>query len=221
MTSQNGAPDRRGGTHPGRVGNDVGIDVGNDVGVSRLDHGGHWAGTGRAAELASEAARAEGASPPRHRPWPARRGPGQAVNGEWARRPSLRGGGVPGDSPLTAGHRAPPPPPALRRSGWPLRGGREALPRTPPGRSGNDRACLRAPRAAVLGTDPPDPGPAMNPTGAGQQQGRAPVRPRARRGATRQRDPRRLAGAAPAASQYRPPAPPSARPGCCTAATRE
>ena len=31
----------------------------------------HRVGTGRAAELASEAARAEGASPPRHRPWPA------------------------------------------------------------------------------------------------------------------------------------------------------
>jgi hypothetical protein len=29
------------------------------------------AGTGRAAELASEAARAEGASPPHYRPWPA------------------------------------------------------------------------------------------------------------------------------------------------------
>jgi hypothetical protein len=51
--------------------------------------------TGRAAELASEAARAEGASPPHHRPWPARRDPEQAVKHEWARRLELRGGGVP------------------------------------------------------------------------------------------------------------------------------
>jgi hypothetical protein len=38
--------------------------VGTSVGVNRPSHGGHWAGTGRAAELASEAARIEGASSP-------------------------------------------------------------------------------------------------------------------------------------------------------------
>jgi hypothetical protein len=37
----------------------------------------------------------EGASLTRHRPWPARRGPGQAVKDEWLRREELRGGGVP------------------------------------------------------------------------------------------------------------------------------
>jgi len=86
------------GTHPQRVGNDVGVDVGNDVGaadspagrVSRVARA--WSG---AAELASEAARAEGASLTRHRPWPASRGPGQAVKDEWLRRAGLRGGGVP------------------------------------------------------------------------------------------------------------------------------
>src|ERR671911_627250 len=82
------------GTHPQRVGNDVGADVGNDVGVKPPPAKRGQGGTGRAAELASEAARAEGASPPRHRPWPARRGPGQAVKDEWLRRGERRGGGI-------------------------------------------------------------------------------------------------------------------------------
>ena len=73
----------------------VGNDVGNDVGVKPPPAKGGQGGTGRAAELASEAARAEGASLTRHRPWPARRGPGQAVKHEWLRRGDLRGGGVP------------------------------------------------------------------------------------------------------------------------------
>jgi hypothetical protein len=55
------------GTPPLRVGNDVGVDVGNDVGSSRPAKSG-LGGTGRAAELASEAARAESASLTRHRP---------------------------------------------------------------------------------------------------------------------------------------------------------
>jgi hypothetical protein len=83
------------GTRVAGVGTRVGTRVPTSVGVNGLGHGGSRAGTGRAAELASEAARAEGASPPRHRPWPARRGLGQAVKDEWLRRPSLRGGGVP------------------------------------------------------------------------------------------------------------------------------
>jgi hypothetical protein len=63
----------------GRVGTRVGTSVGTSVAVDGLGHGGSRAGTGRAAELASEAARAEGASSPSHRPWPAAgRGPGQA-----------------------------------------------------------------------------------------------------------------------------------------------
>src|SRR5215211_3011271 len=53
-----------------RVGNDVGVDVGNDVGVKPPPAKGGQGGTGRAAELASEAARAEGASLTRHRAWP-------------------------------------------------------------------------------------------------------------------------------------------------------
>jgi hypothetical protein len=89
-----------------------------------------------------------------------------------------------------------------------------------------DRTIARTPSTLggvepVMGTYSPDPGPAMKPTGRGHQQGQAQVRPRSRRGATRQRAPRRLPGAAPAASQYHPPAPRSARLGCCTEATRE
>jgi hypothetical protein len=42
----------------------VGTSVPTSVGVDGLGHGGSRAGAGRAAELASEAARAEGASPP-------------------------------------------------------------------------------------------------------------------------------------------------------------
>src|SRR4029450_3410962 len=47
----------------------------------------------RAAELASEAARAEGASPSPPPTVAGTPGPGQAVKGEWLRRGDLRGGG--------------------------------------------------------------------------------------------------------------------------------
>jgi hypothetical protein len=85
----------------------------------------HLARTGRAAELASEAARAEGASPPCHRPWPARRVPGRpsSTNGLHASTCAPAGAG---HSPLTAGHRAPPAPRAFRRAGWPVSEGRVA-----------------------------------------------------------------------------------------------
>ena len=78
-------------------------------------------------------------APSYHRPWPARRGPGQAVKGEWTcgSRPARWRGA--GHSPLTAGQLALPPPPAPRRSWWLVRRG-EDLPRTPSGRRGAGRA---------------------------------------------------------------------------------
>jgi hypothetical protein len=86
LTSGDTASGRRGGTRVAGVGISVEIRVGISVGVPgpQPPLSGGW--TGRAAELASEAARAEGASLTCHRPWPARRGPGQAVKGEWLRR---------------------------------------------------------------------------------------------------------------------------------------
>jgi hypothetical protein len=66
-------PTGKGGTPVARVG----ISVGGRGPWPRW----HRAGTGRAAELASEAARAEGASPPSHRPWPAASGrPGSRLS---------------------------------------------------------------------------------------------------------------------------------------------
>jgi hypothetical protein len=82
------------GTRVAGVGTRVGTSVPTSVGAEAMAT--MVLGRDRqAAELASEAARAEGASHPRHRPWPARHGPGQAVKDEWLRRPSLRGGGLP------------------------------------------------------------------------------------------------------------------------------
>ena len=131
MTSGDPAAERRGGTRVAGVGTRVGTSVPTSVGVDGLGHGGSWAGTGRAAELASEAARAEGASPPRHRPWPARQGPGQAVKDEWLRRPEPARRRGAGHSPLTAGHRAPPAPPLPGRAWWPVRRGRGRPPPDP------------------------------------------------------------------------------------------
>jgi hypothetical protein len=81
------------GTHPLRVRNDVGVDVPIDVGVADLETGRRRSLAGghrRAAELASEAARAEGASHYRPRQVASRRGAGQAVMHEWGRRLDLR-----------------------------------------------------------------------------------------------------------------------------------
>ena len=83
------------GTPPLRVGNDVEVDVGNNVGVKPLRP--------RAARAGPPGLRSLPAKQhaPKARPSPAtdrgRHGvvPSQAVKDEWARRPSLRGGGVP------------------------------------------------------------------------------------------------------------------------------
>jgi hypothetical protein len=113
-----GTRERR-GTPPPRVGNDVGVDVGNDVGVRPPGPRAARDRNDKAAELASEAARAEGASPP----------PPPTVAGEaWSRagrqgRLSTPWGAArrrgAGHSPLTAGHRAPSAPRAFRRAWWP------------------------------------------------------------------------------------------------------
>jgi hypothetical protein len=113
-----GTRERR-GTPPPRVGNDVGVDVGNDVGVKPPGPRAARDRNDKAAELASEAARAEGASPP----------PPPTVAGEaWSRagrqgRLSTPWGAArrrgAGHSPLTAGHRAPSAPRAFRRAWWP------------------------------------------------------------------------------------------------------
>ena len=70
------------GTRVDGVGTRVGTRVPTSVGFNGLGHGGRRAGTGRAAELASEAARAEGASlplpPSVAGKLSAGRGPGQA-----------------------------------------------------------------------------------------------------------------------------------------------
>src|SRR5918993_3278338 len=89
------------GTHPQRVGNDVGVDVGNDVGVKPPPAKRGQGGTGRAAELASEAARAEGASLTRHRPWPATGGrPGSRSSAIEAGGQTRRLGGAAFGGPL-------------------------------------------------------------------------------------------------------------------------
>jgi hypothetical protein len=64
MTSDDPASGRRGGTRVAGVGISVEIRVGISVGVNGLGHGGAGPGPPGAAELASEAAHAEGASPP-------------------------------------------------------------------------------------------------------------------------------------------------------------
>ena len=91
MTRANLPPGRCTGT---RVAG-VGTSVATSVGIQGLGHGSSRAGTGRAAELASEAARAEGASLPATDRGRRGRVPSQAVKDEWARRAGLRGGGVP------------------------------------------------------------------------------------------------------------------------------
>jgi hypothetical protein len=76
---------RRQGYAPLRVGNDVGVDVGNDVGVGghqRARCAGLAGERGRAAELASEAARAEGASIT----WPRRVADGR----RWSRSSAIK-----------------------------------------------------------------------------------------------------------------------------------
>jgi len=75
-----------------RVGSSVGFRVEFRVGF-RLDDGCPAAETGRAAELASEAARAEGASLPATAS--GRRAARQTVKHEWLGRFDLRGGGLP------------------------------------------------------------------------------------------------------------------------------
>jgi hypothetical protein len=91
------ATDRR-GTPLARVGTRVGTSVGTRVG-SRPPKLGRVrpppGRRGRAAELASEAARAEGASTTLPPPVAGGRGAGQAVKREWLHRFDLRRGGEP------------------------------------------------------------------------------------------------------------------------------
>jgi hypothetical protein len=97
----------------------------------------HRAGTGRAAELASEAARAEGASHHRPPPVASRRGgrAGRQARMASAPGPALRRGA--GHSRLTAGHRAPAAPPGPGRA-W-RQPGRGETPPGPPSSARPDR----------------------------------------------------------------------------------
>ena len=131
----------------------VGTSVPTSVGVEGLGHGGRRAGTGRAAELASEAARAEGASSPYHRPWPTaggvavvpvKRDRGMRPNSPagWCRlrRPSDPAADEPGrpialDSGAAVPQRgsgAAAAPPLPGRAWWPVRRGEGPPPGPPP-----------------------------------------------------------------------------------------
>jgi hypothetical protein len=135
MTSGDPAFGGRRGTHPERVGNDVGIDGGNDVGVNRLGHGGTGPGPAglRSLPAKQHAPKARPhpwvVQPGRHPPRPGTRPPWRTVgthqgrDGHRPHGPTMPGGsGIQLDS---GGHRGHPPCSfSAERKGRCLAGGR-------------------------------------------------------------------------------------------------